>query len=287
MEEKKYYKTEYGDNFMIFKKSQFNNFSIHIPSKTIHTYNEDIFTNGTFYIALCSNEIDNNNNNDLYLLTDEIKVLIECNKNKEEKLIHIKCNDDDIVELWKLLEFDNNGYHRRIYDKDFEPGWNWNLLGNEYNGVTDKTADDVVKFIKELSECDNYHFFCHNYHEFVKFCSYVVVTLFTSIAESIIKGWADTLAVNNKTFNKMIERTADLIVETYECSIRNLENSIYEVTCFGKPVIYAILDNVFESNNLQIIDNIDSDEITKPLHVPLLKIFIINLHDKTNISQDT
>jgi len=33
---------------------------------------------------------------------------------------------------------------------------------------------------------------------------------------------------------------------------RNLENSIYEVTCFGKPVIYAVLDNVFESNNLQI-----------------------------------
>ncbi|KAL6605286.1 hypothetical protein U3516DRAFT_757923 [Neocallimastix sp. 'constans'] len=233
--ESEYYKTEYGDNFMIFKKSQFNNFSIHIPSKTIHTYNEDIFTNGTFYIALCSNEIDNNNNNDLYLL----------NINR------------------KLLEFDNNGYHRRIYDKDFEPGWNWNLLGNEYNGVTDKTADDVVKFIKELSECDNYHFFCHNYHEFVKFCSYVVVTLFTSITESIIKGWADTLAVNNKTFNKMIERTADLIVETYE------------FTCFGKPVIYAVLDNVFESNNLQIIDNIDSDEITKPLHVPLLKIFIM------------
>jgi len=84
--------------------------------------------------------------------------------------------------------------------------------------------------------------------------------LFASIDGSIIKGWADTLAVNNITFNEMIEWTADSIVEAYECSIknnlkkikRNLENAVYEVTCFGKPVIYAVLDNVFESNDLQI-----------------------------------
>ena len=32
--------------------------------------------------------------------TDEIKVLIERYINKEEKLIFIECDDDDIVELW-------------------------------------------------------------------------------------------------------------------------------------------------------------------------------------------
>ena len=32
--------------------------------------------------------------------TDEIKAIIECYKNKEEKLICIGCDDDDIVELW-------------------------------------------------------------------------------------------------------------------------------------------------------------------------------------------
>jgi len=32
--------------------------------------------------------------------TDKIKVLIECYKNKEEKLISIEFDDDDIVELW-------------------------------------------------------------------------------------------------------------------------------------------------------------------------------------------
>jgi len=58
----------------------------------------------------------------------------------------------------------------------------------------------------------------------------------------------------------MREWKADSIIETYECSInnnpkkikRNLENAVYEVTWFGKPVIYAILANVFESNDLQI-----------------------------------
>jgi len=84
----------------------------------------------------------------------------------------------------ELLEFHNYSYHRRTCDKDLEPSWNFNLLGNEYNGVTDKTADDVVRFIEELAgyykdnpeyeanlcfteECDNFHFFCHNYHDFV------------------------------------------------------------------------------------------------------------------------
>ncbi|KAL6604351.1 hypothetical protein U3516DRAFT_784828 [Neocallimastix sp. 'constans'] len=32
--------------------------------------------------------------------TDEIEALIECYKNKEENLICIGCDDDDIVELW-------------------------------------------------------------------------------------------------------------------------------------------------------------------------------------------
>ena len=32
--------------------------------------------------------------------TDKINVLIECYKNKEEKLISIEFDDDDIVELW-------------------------------------------------------------------------------------------------------------------------------------------------------------------------------------------
>ncbi|KAG4083185.1 hypothetical protein H8356DRAFT_1361879 [Neocallimastix lanati (nom. inval.)] len=34
------------------------------------------------------------------VLTNEIKALIECYKNKEEKLICIGCDDDDIVKLW-------------------------------------------------------------------------------------------------------------------------------------------------------------------------------------------
>ncbi|KAG4083310.1 hypothetical protein H8356DRAFT_1335167 [Neocallimastix lanati (nom. inval.)] len=34
------------------------------------------------------------------LSTDEIKALIECYKNKEEKLIYIGYDDDDRVELW-------------------------------------------------------------------------------------------------------------------------------------------------------------------------------------------
>ena len=35
--------------------------------------------------------------------TDEIKALIECYKSKEEKLICIGWDDDDIVELWYVF----------------------------------------------------------------------------------------------------------------------------------------------------------------------------------------
>ncbi|KAG4099747.1 hypothetical protein H8356DRAFT_1273637 [Neocallimastix lanati (nom. inval.)] len=121
----------------------------------------------------------------------------------------------------ELLEFHNYSYHRRTCDKDLEPSWNFNLLGNEYNSVTDKTADDVVRFIEELA----------GYYK------------------------------DNPEYEANLCFTEEYsIVEAYECSIknnlkkikRNLENAVYEVTCFGKPVIYAVLDNVFESNDLQI-----------------------------------
>ncbi|KAL6632143.1 hypothetical protein U3516DRAFT_736655 [Neocallimastix sp. 'constans'] len=58
-------------------------------TKWFTQYNEDIFADGTFYIEPKFS----------YQVTDEIKALIECYKNKEEKLICIECDDDDIVEL--------------------------------------------------------------------------------------------------------------------------------------------------------------------------------------------
>ena len=46
-----------------------------------------------FFFKKKKNKIKNINR------TDEIKPLIECYKNKEEKLICIWCDDNDIVEL--------------------------------------------------------------------------------------------------------------------------------------------------------------------------------------------
>ncbi|KAL6596722.1 hypothetical protein U3516DRAFT_671621 [Neocallimastix sp. 'constans'] len=163
-EESEYYKTENGDNFMIFKNPNLIIFQSPFQAKLFTKYNEDIFTDEFFkinylnkynannwnyynnikHITNNTSESFNNYLNNLFqkiptfyklitalkkeevlsyndydrrirgfLLrkiktinrTDEIKVLIERYINKEEKLIFIECDDDDIVELCIFLTF--------------------------------------------------------------------------------------------------------------------------------------------------------------------------------------
>lgn len=204
----------------------------------------------------------------------------------------------------EILEFDNHGYHKRIYDQKSEPGWNWNLLGNEFNGVTDKSASDVTRYIENWAvlskdnpnsagnlcfteECDNYDFFCHNCHDFVRACFYAVgfidpkvdntftlknekvflVTLFTTIAESAIKGLMKYYGVDNLAYEKIIDNIADSIIDKYECSVMNgpkkikksLENAVYQYKCYGVPLGYAIFDDLFKHNDLVISSSEKND----------------------------
>ncbi|KAL6604342.1 hypothetical protein U3516DRAFT_758849 [Neocallimastix sp. 'constans'] len=130
-QESKYYKTENDDDFMIFKNTNLIIFQSPLQAKQFTQYNEDIFAKGTFYISpkfsyqvfitrkyvekinsfyTTSISILKDKKQSTYetlfkeikkkCKTDEIKALIECYKNKEEKLICIGCDDDDRVELW-------------------------------------------------------------------------------------------------------------------------------------------------------------------------------------------
>ena len=50
-EESEYYKTENGDNFIIFKNPNVIIFQSPFQTKLFTKYNEDIFADGTFYIG--------------------------------------------------------------------------------------------------------------------------------------------------------------------------------------------------------------------------------------------
>ncbi|KAL6625353.1 hypothetical protein U3516DRAFT_742544 [Neocallimastix sp. 'constans'] len=91
-EESEYYKTE--------------------NAKLITQYNEDIFADESKFNNIivispinfhCDFEKGISNAKKPYrimITKRELEALIECYKNKEEKLICIGCDDDDIVELW-------------------------------------------------------------------------------------------------------------------------------------------------------------------------------------------
>ncbi|KAG4095787.1 hypothetical protein H8356DRAFT_1398299 [Neocallimastix lanati (nom. inval.)] len=104
-----YFNINYLNKYHANNWNYYNNIE-HITnnaSESFNNYLNNLFPKKpTFYkliIALKKEET---------LSTDEIKALIECYKNKEEKLICIGCDDDDIVELWYdcLMHLNNIKY---------------------------------------------------------------------------------------------------------------------------------------------------------------------------------
>ncbi|KAL6631830.1 hypothetical protein U3516DRAFT_736749 [Neocallimastix sp. 'constans'] len=142
-EESEYYKTENGDNFRIFKNPYLIIFQSPIPSKKLFTqYSEDLFADGTFYIApkfsyqvfITRTYVEkkfleyfkvnylnkyNENNWNYYNNREHITNLLKKEEslsgndyNREEKLICIGLDDDEIVELWYncLIHLNNIKY---------------------------------------------------------------------------------------------------------------------------------------------------------------------------------
>jgi len=77
-------------------------------------------------------------------------------------------------------------------------------------------------------------------------------------------------------YSKVI--TYKLVITRKNYTINNLYDSINDYTenhyHYYESWCYNELNNDHRYYNNEV-DNIDSDEITKPLHVPLLKIFIM------------
>jgi len=145
----------------------------------------------------------------------------------------------------QLFDFDTNGYHRRTYQKKKEDGWDWNYLGKEYHGRTDKSPDDVSKFLENLTKiskdsnqtrdilcfdkvCNNYNLFCHNCQDFVAVCM-----------ESV--GYA-----NSKIFNSFTIKNKDRL---FVRALTHFTKELLEMKK-GKSVSYdKIFDIVHHSYN--------------------------------------
>ncbi|KAL6621801.1 hypothetical protein U3516DRAFT_745123 [Neocallimastix sp. 'constans'] len=119
-EESEYYITKNGDNFIIFKNPNLIIFQSPFQAKPFLIYimknifaDASKFNNGTVISPInfhCDSEKGISNTSRF-----ELNVI----KNKEEKLICIGCNDDDIVELWLqiLYIYQQYGFYDKIYAK--------------------------------------------------------------------------------------------------------------------------------------------------------------------------
>jgi len=175
----------------------------------------------------------------------------------------------------QLFDFDNNGYHRKTYKPKKGDGWDWNYLGNEYHGQTDRSPDDVSKFIEKLTKiskdsnqtrdilcfdkvCNNYNLFCHNCQDFVAVCMESVGYSNSKIFNTFTIKNKDMLLVRalthftkdlletNKGKSVSYEKIYDLVHHSYQAYkdkdyMKKVKNIYYEKFELFEKSIYNII----------------------------------------------
>ncbi|KAG4083158.1 hypothetical protein H8356DRAFT_1365117 [Neocallimastix lanati (nom. inval.)] len=223
--ESEYYKTKRGENFMIFKNSNLIIFQSPFQAKLFREYNDDIFVNGTFFIApkfsyqifitrTYAKELDS-------FYTTSFAIL----KNKEQKTHKIlfeklkknanTCNNNIITEPKNLqLKNDNNIF---IYYKAVS---NLPFINPEY--IFDIYIIIKIKSIK------------NNYCQFLKFLEYFYKTYLIGYD---MKLW--------NYYNNM-EHTTNNVSE----SLNNYLNNLFP----AKSSFYELIDKLNELGHLSYYD---------------------------------